>query len=199
VAWRSRPGSPGPEDPDGAAVDRVRRGDARAFDELVQAHQHRLVNYLTALVGNHADAEDAAQEAFLRAFRGMSQFKGLSLFKTWLYQIATNVARTQAGRRGARPETSGGLLAGGEADAVVPVDPGDLEARVVLRDRLDRALATLPEDLRQAVILRDVEGWDYLEIAAMAGIPIGTVESRIFRARQRLRELLAPAVREEAS
>lgn len=193
MAWRSGPRGPGPEDPDGAAVGRVQQGDARAFDELVVKYQDRLVNYVRALGAGHADAEDAAQEAFLRAFRGLGRFRRLSHFKTWLYQIATNVTRTAARRRAARPEAASGLLADAEAGASPPAGADDLEARIVARDRLDRALAALPEDLRQAVVLRDVEGWEYREIAAMVGVPIGTVESRIFRARRRLRDLLGPS------
>jgi RNA polymerase sigma-70 factor (ECF subfamily) len=133
-----------------------------------------------------------AQEVFLRAYRGLGRFRGQSSFKTWLYQIATNTARTHAAKRRSRPEEAVGSFGGGDPnEAPVAVSAEDLEASVVLRDRLDRALAALPEEQRQAIVLRDVEGFDYKEIAEMLSIPIGTVESRIFRARQRLRELLS--------
>jgi RNA polymerase sigma-70 factor (ECF subfamily) len=174
-------------------VDRARRGDRDAFGELVRKYQDRIVNYARALVSDAADAEDIGQETFLRAYRALGRFRRQSLFKTWLYQIATNVARTALARRRARAEDGRGSFAGGGEPALVePPSPEDVEATVVNRDRIDRALAALPEDLRQAVVLRDVEGFEYREIAGLLEIPIGTVESRIFRARERLREALAP-------
>ncbi|MEZ5319051.1 MAG: sigma-70 family RNA polymerase sigma factor [Vicinamibacterales bacterium] len=177
-------------DPDAVDVQRARKGDAGAFDALVRRHQDRLVNYLAAFLGNAADAEDVAQEAFVRAYRALRQFRGQSAFKTWLFQIATNAARTHRARRVSRREVSTEPV-----DAEAPVreveSHEDLESRVVLRDRLDRALRALPDDQREAVILRDVEGFDYREIADLLDVPMGTVESRIFRGRQKLRLLLA--------
>lgn len=192
MAWRRGSGDPARADPDAAAVDRARRGDPDAFDELVRKYQDRLVNYLRALVSNTADAEDLAQDAFIRAYRGLGRFRGRSLFRTWLYQIATNVARTHHARRSTgsnRGQTPVEPLA--ERDE--PASPVSLEARIVLRDRIDRALAALPAELREAVVLRDVEGLEYREIADLMGVPIGTVESRIFRGRQRLRAALGSA------
>jgi RNA polymerase sigma-70 factor (ECF subfamily) len=181
-------------DPDRALVDRARAGDLDAFGELVRKYQHRLVNYASALLSNVADAEDVTQEAFLRAYRGLARFRGASSFKTWLYQIVTNAARTHLAHRRAGVEVSGEGQAAGSEDALPGLDdlpgPEDLESAVVRRDRIDRALAGLPPDLRETVVLRDVEGLDYREIAAALDIPMGTVESRIFRARQRLRTAL---------
>ena len=178
------------DDPDGPLVDRARRGDADAFDEIVRRYGDRLVNYIRAMLWQHADAEDVAQEVLVRAYRALGRFRGQSSFKTWLYQIATNTARTHLAKRRGRVEDPVGSFSEDDAVRARAVSPDDVEARVVQRDRIDRALAALPEDQRQAVVLRDVEGFDYREIAAMVDIPIGTVESRIFRARQRLRELL---------
>lgn len=178
------------DDPDGPLVERARRGDADAFDEIVRRYGDRLVNYIRAMLWQHADAEDVAQEVFIRAYRALGRFRGQSSFKTWLYQIATNTARTHLAKRRGRAEDPVGSFSQNDAVSARAVSPDDVEARVVQRDRIDRALAALPEDQRQAVVLRDVEGFDYREIAAMLDIPIGTVESRIFRGRQRLRELL---------
>lgn len=177
-------------DQDQALVDRARRGDADAFGDLVRAYQHRIVNFTRALVWNAADAEDVAQEAFLRAYRGLKGFRGGSSFKTWLYQIAANAARTHAARRRDRPEQASGDPSVTPESFGQPTTGEDVEAEVVRRDRVDRALQALPEDLRIAVILRDVQGLDYGEIAQVLDVPLGTVESRIFRGRARLRALI---------
>ena len=131
----------------------------------------------------------------VKAYRSLGRFRGESSFKTWLYTIATNTARTALERRGRRErvehqslddETE--VLSAGSVPSGLP----DAETTLVARDTIDRALAVLPDDLRIAVVLRDVEGLDYKEIAKVTGAPMGTVESRIFRARQRLRTLLLP-------
>ena len=174
-------------------VEGARRGEAEAFGELVRRYQHRIVNYISAMVNDRADAEDVAQEVFVRCYRALGQFRGESSFKTWLYQIATNAAWTELGRRRSSLEDAAG------DPAATPHAFGDassgenLEASLIQRDAIDRALATLPAELREAVVLRDVEGLDYREIAEALDIPIGTVMSRIFRARQKLKELLREA------
>jgi RNA polymerase sigma-70 factor (ECF subfamily) len=192
VARRDGPGAPG-ADPDRALVDRARRGDTSAFEDLVRAHQHRVVNFARALVSDAADAEDVAQEAFLRAYRGLRSFRGTSTFKTWLYQIVTNTARTHLARRRGRLDRPVGDTLAPSAAYREPASEEDVEGGVVTRDEIDRALATLPIEMREAVVLRDVEGLDYTEIAAALGVPIGTVESRIFRGRARMRSALRDA------
>lgn len=184
-----RPGPPA--DQDQALVQRARRGDADAFGELVRAYQHRIVNFTRALVSDAADAEDVSQEAFMRAYRGLSGFRGGSSFKTWLYQIAANTARTHLAKRRDRPEQAAGDPATTPEAFGQPTTGEDVEGDVIRRDRLDRALQALPEDMRVAVVLRDVEGLEYAEIARTLGVPLGTVESRIFRGRARLRALIA--------
>lgn len=182
-------------DPDQALVAAAVAGEREAFEALVRRHQTRIVNYAMAIVKDPADAEDVAQETFIRAYRSLARFRGDSSFKTWLYTIATNAARTGLERRGRRGRVEDGSLddeAGPLAAADVPAGDADAETALVRREAIDRALAALPPDLRVAVVLRDVEGLDYKEIAAATGAPIGTVESRIFRARRRLRPLLQP-------
>ncbi len=182
-------------DPDQALVADAVAGDREAFEALVRRHQTRIVNYAMALVKDPADAEDVAQETFIRAYRSLARFRGDSSFKTWLYTIATNAARTGIERRGRRARMENESLdddAAPLAAADVPAGDADAETALVRREAIDRALAALPPDLRVAVVLRDVEGLDYKEIAAATGAPIGTVESRIFRARRRLRPLLQP-------
>jgi RNA polymerase sigma-70 factor (ECF subfamily) len=179
-----------PADPDQALVDRARRGDTDAFGDLIRAHQHRIVNFTKAMLSDAADAEDVAQEAFLRAYRGLGGFRGGSSFKTWLYQIAANTARTHLAKRRDRPEQASGNPSETPEAFGQPTTGEDVEASVIRRDRVDRALLALPEDLRVAVILRDVEGMDYGEIARTLDVPLGTVESRIFRGRARLRALI---------
>ena len=172
-------------DADLELVERARKGDLDAFGDLVGRHQVGLVRYLSHMVSNVPDAEDVAQEAFLRAHRALKDFRGQSAFKTWLYQIATNAARTHLDKRRTRRE-----------DRTQDVDDMEIgsgeqvERRIVAHDQLRRALAELPDDWREAVVLRDIEGLDYREIAEALNIPIGTVESRIFRGRQRLKQIV---------
>ena len=184
----------GSADEDQALVERARLGDSAAFGALVRAYQHRVVNFARAMVGDAMDAEDVAQDAFLRAWRGLGGFRGGSSFKTWLYQIVTNAARTHRTKRQSRPDRA----AGDSSDAASVIgrlaSSDNPEAEAIRRDAIDQALQALPEDWRAAVVLRDIEGLDYAEIARALAIPIGTVESRIFRGRARLRALVADRV-----
>ena len=171
-------------------------GDVAAFEKLVQRHQTRLVGYLRGLTNTESDAEDLAQEAFLRAYRSLKGFRGTSSFRTWLYQIATNAFRNWLEkRRNQAPVNAGSIDAPppGMDEPVEPMGEENPEAQRVQRDAIDRALAQLPADQREAVLLRDVEGFEYREIAEQLGVPLGTVESRIFRGRARLKELLRSA------
>jgi RNA polymerase sigma-70 factor (ECF subfamily) len=173
-------------------VDAAAGGSREAFDELVVRYQGQVLNLVRAMTADDNDAEDLAQEAFIRAWRSIGTFRADSAFRTWLFGIAINLVRTHHGKRSRlrqffRPSPR-------DADGIdllerVPVADG-IEAPLAMREVIDRALSTLPEDMRAAVVLRDVQGLEYREIADALGLPIGTVESRIFRARQRLRPML---------
>jgi RNA polymerase sigma-70 factor (ECF subfamily) len=182
-------------DADRGLVEAAAAGDRDAFDKLVRRYQGVIVGLARSLTAGNVDAEDIAQEVFVRAWRSLPGFRGESTFRTWLHRIAINVVRSHQGRfaRLRRLFQSPPADRSPDVDSVEAApDRADLEAHLLLRDAIDRALASLPEELRQAVILRDVQGLDYKEIAAVLDVPIGTVESRIFRARQRLRPLLEP-------
>jgi RNA polymerase sigma-70 factor, ECF subfamily len=166
-------------------------GNRDAFDTLVRRHQSRIYGLVRILTRGADEAEDLAQEVFVRAFRGIGRFRGDSTFTTWLHRIAVNVVRSHGARRHlvmrvrARHEDDEPAL-----DRVPSAE--DLESAVIRRRMIDQALATLSDDARVAVTLRDVQGLEYHEIALIVGVPIGTIESRISRARRRLRPLLAP-------
>jgi RNA polymerase sigma-70 factor (ECF subfamily) len=180
-------------DADRDLVKAAAAGDRDAFDELVRRYQRPIVNLARAMTASDADVDDIAQEVFVRVWRSLAKFRGDSAFRTWLYGIALNVIRTHRGRRSKLRSLFWSAPADSEVDPVEEArDEGTgIEQKLMLRDAIDRALKRLPEELRGALVLRDVQGLEYREISEALGIPIGTVESRIFRARQRLRPLLA--------
>jgi RNA polymerase sigma-70 factor (ECF subfamily) len=173
------------EDPDLDLLPAAVGGDLDAFEALVRRYQRRMVTFVRAFA-SEADAEDLAQEVFVRVFKALSGFRGDSSFRTWLYKVAINVGRSHGDRR-RRQEPVWADSGADETTPFDPVDSADFEAALVTRDAVARALETLPEELRVAVTLRDIHGLDYRDIAQTTGAPMGTVESRIFRARQRLR------------
>lgn len=188
---------PTPADPDRPLVAEAAAGSREAFDELVRRHQARIFNLARALVGNDGDAEDLAQEAFIRAWRAIGRFRGASAFRTWLYRVAINVIRSHLARRSQQRLIWGWWpRKGSDAEPREAVLAGsvDVETGLLRREAIDRALSALPPDMRVAVTLRDIEGLEYREIAETLGVPIGTVMSRIARGRARLRPLLAPLV-----
>ena len=192
-----RPGHGGPPkgaaeaDADCALVEAAADGSRDAFDELVRRHQAAIVNLVRALTAR-GDAEDIAQEVFVRAWKSLRTFRGESAFRTWLHRIAVNVVHTSRARQGRMMRLFRQPL---PADREPAAGEEPTDARLARRQIVERALASLPEDLRVAVTLRDLQGLDYREIADALDVPIGTVESRIFRARQRLKPLLAPLVK----
>jgi len=184
-------------DPDRSLVDAAAAGDRDAFGALVSRYQSRIVNLARTLTSEAAEADDLAQETFVRVYKSIGGFRGDSTFRTWLYRVAVNVIHSYLAGRARRWHWFGSGTDERQremADVADAHGPRAIEDDVIRRDLIDRALASLPPDMRIAVTLRDMHGFDYAEIAAMLKIPIGTVESRIFRARQRLRPLLAPLV-----
>jgi RNA polymerase sigma-70 factor, ECF subfamily len=176
-------------DPDRALVEAAAAGGREAFDELVRRHHAAMITLVRVLTGGHGDADDLAQEVFVRAWRSLNGFRGDSTFRTWLHRVAINVVRTSQAREGRLRRLF--RRQAGERDAFDPPAPGEaIDTELARRQAIDRALASLPDELRVPVTLRDVQGLEYKEIAALLNVPIGTVESRIFRARQRLRPLL---------
>jgi RNA polymerase sigma-70 factor (ECF subfamily) len=178
-----------PDDPDLDLLPSAVDGDLDAFEALVRRYQHRIVSFVRAFTRRDEEAEDVAQEVFVRVFKGLGRFRGDSTFRTWLYRVAVNAGRSH-GERDRRQEV---VWTDSGADDETPFDPpdaADFETAWLTRDAVTRALGTLPQELRVAVTLRDVHGFEYRDIATMMGVPMGTVESRIFRARQRLRVAL---------
>ena len=180
-------------------VQRVQRGDKAAFDALVLKYQYKLVKLVSRYTRNPAEAEDVAQEAFIKAYRALPQFRGDSAFYTWLYRIAINTAKNAVVSRDRSPiEYDLDLQNPGESYEVQSrmkdsETPEGLVLTEEIRTTVNSAIDELPEDLRTAIMLRELEGLSYEEIAAAMDCPVGTVRSRIFRAREaidrRLREV----------
>lgn len=175
---------------DGELVRRARAGDSAAFGTLVERYQGRILRLVRGMVSEH-DAEDVAQDAFLKAFRKLDEFDERARFYTWVYRIASNAALDW--RKRERYRRHGDLPVGPEGEDAVPSNaPGPPVAarRREMAEAIDRAIAGLPDHYHQIVVLREVQGLSYEEIAEVLGISKGTVESRLFRARERLRETL---------
>jgi RNA polymerase sigma-70 factor (ECF subfamily) len=168
-----------------AFLDRLRSGDVRAFEELVVSHQHRVFGVALRMLDNAAEAEEIAQETFLRAHRSLAEFRGEAKVSTWLYAIVSRLCLNRlasADRRVARPGDEVLLrVADGGAGPQDAAERGELEAA------LHRAIADLAEERRVVVILRDLEGMAYDEIARALGLELGTVRSRLYRARMDLK------------
>lgn len=188
-------------DPDRVLAADAAAGSRDAFDELVLRHQARIYKLARILTGGDADAEDLVQETFVRAYRGIGRFRGESSFSTWLHRIAVNVIKSYLSRRSRQAPIVSPPLDDDRPETLIDrvASHEDLETVTLQRDAIDRALATLPEEQRLVVTLRDVQGLEYHEIATLIGLPIGTVESRVFRARQRLRPLLEPVIRRSSA
>jgi len=167
--------------------DRLRRGDPRAFEELVIAYQHRVFGVALRMLRNRGEAEEIAQEVFLRVHRAVGNFRGEAKLSTWLYAITSRLClnRLASGeRRMAREGEESLERLRADADPAAHAERGELEAA------LQRAITELPEERRVVVVLRDFEGLSYEEIAAALDLPLGTVRSRLHRARTDLKEKL---------
>ncbi len=189
------------KDTDEQLVERVFSGETRAFELLVLRYQHRLLGLIGRLVRDPHEAEDIAQETFIKAYKALGNFRGESAFYTWLYRIAINTANNYLVSRGRRPpDTDVDIDDDEQIEAQVALadhdDPASNHQRDELKKAIDQAIAELPEDLRTAFTLREFSGLSYEEITEIMGCPVGTVRSRIFRAREaidnKIRPLLEP-------
>lgn len=179
-------------------VERVQRGDKRAFDLLVSKYQRKLGRLLSRFIRDPSEVEDVTQEAFIKAYRALPGFRGESAFYTWLYRIGINTAKNHLVAMGRRAPTSTEL----DAEEAESVEAGEQlrdlntpENQMMSRqvgDTVNQTLQELPEELRTAITLREIEGLSYEEIATVMQCPVGTVRSRIFRAREAVAEKLRP-------
>lgn len=182
---------------DRALVQRVQQGDKAAFDLLVRKYQHKLGGLISRYISDWSECQDVAQEAFIRAYRAIGNFRGDSQFYTWLYKIAVNTAKNHLVAHNRRPPTDDI-----DAEDAVQYSSGerlrdtDTPEHELLRQEIERTVTEtveqLPEELRTAITLREVEGLSYEEIAEAMDCPIGTVRSRIFRAREAIDLKLQP-------
>lgn len=180
----------GLDESDLSLVRRVQRGDKGAFDLLVLKYQHKVVKLVMRYVRNPSEAEDIAQEAFIKAYRALPQFRGDSAFYTWLYRISINTAKNAVASRQRSPieydldlqDNDSSYEA--QARLADPDTPEGLVLTEEIRQTVNAAIEALPEDLRTAIVLRELEGLSYEEIASAMECPVGTVRSRIFRARE---------------
>src|SRR6187455_3638056 len=187
----------GDREVDQELVLRAQRGDKRAYELLVMKYQRKLGRLLSRWVRDPAEVEDVTQEAFIKAYRALPSFRGDSAFYTWLYRIAINTAKNHLVASGRKPisydldtqdpEQAGILNELRELDT-----PEALVQSEEIRDTINRAIHALPEELRTAILLREIEGLSYEEIAQTMECPVGTVRSRIFRAREAIDKALAP-------
>ncbi|MBI3546594.1 MAG: RNA polymerase sigma factor RpoE [Gammaproteobacteria bacterium] len=178
-------------------VVRVQQGDKTAFDLLARKYQHKIAKLVSRFVRDRGEVEDVTQEALIKAYRAIGSFRGESAFYTWLYRIAVNTAKNYLESMGRRPPGSDMEIEGAEL-----IESGDglrdlaTPERQALTDEIaatvHRVIEQLPEDLRTAITLREIEGLSYEEIAQMMDCPIGTVRSRIFRAREAIDQELRP-------
>jgi len=191
----------GEREVDQLLVERVQKGDTKAFDVLVGKYQHKIISLISRYVSDHSEAMDVAQEAFIKAYRALPRFRGDSAFYTWLYRIAINTAKNHLVALSRRPPQSDVDASDAEQYAVDTrlkdrSSPEHELLREEIENTIHQAISDLPDDLRVAITLREMEGMSYEEIATTMECPIGTVRSRIFRAReaidQRLRPLLDP-------
>lgn len=181
------------KDTDKQLVARVQKGDKRAFDMLVLKYQYKVHAIISRYIKDFDEVNDVSQEAFIKAYRALAKFRGESQFYTWLYRIAVNTAKNYLVARNRRPPASD--VDAADADYYEGGDrlrdiasPENLLYRDELEAVVDSAIKDLPEDLRTAVTLREFEGLSYEEIAEVMGCPVGTVRSRIFRAREAIDE-----------
>lgn len=178
-------------------VMRVQRGDMAAFDLLVRKYQNRVAAVISRYVHDFSEVQDVAQETFVRAWRAIGGFRGDAQFSTWLHRIAVNTAKNHLVSMGRRPPTDDIEVSDAEQfESALRLRDNDTPERELMRHEMEqtvlRAVEGLPADLREAITLREVDGLSYEEIAQRMDCPIGTVRSRIFRAREAIDDQLRP-------
>ena len=187
----------GEQKADQVLVERVQGGDKAAFDLLVLKYQNKVVNLISRYVHDSAEVYDVAQEAFIKAYRALPNFRGDSAFYTWLYRIAINTAKNYLVAQGRRPpktdiDVEDAEQYGSNDDLREYETPDGMLQKSEIERVVIEAMEKLPEDLRTAITLRELEGLSYEEIAQAMGCPVGTVRSRIFRAREAIHKQLEP-------
>ncbi len=187
----------GEREVDQELVVRVQKGDKRAFDLLVLKYQHKVVNLISRYIRDHSEVYDVAQEAFIKAYRALPQFRGESAFYTWMYRIAINTAKNYLVSQGRKlPSIDIDAQDAEQFEGESGLKDNDTPERITLKDEIEqtvlKAIEDLPEDLRAAITLRELEGLSYEEIAETMQCPVGTVRSRIFRAREAIDKRLQP-------
>lgn len=187
-------------DVDAKLVARVQAGDKAAFDLLVLKYQRKILRLLSRMLRDQSEIEDVMQEAFIKAYRALPQFRGDSAFYTWLYRIAINTARNWMASQARRP-SSPSLHQSEDGETFDEIDnlidnntPESLLASREIAESVNETIQALPAELRTAIVLREIEGLSYEEIAQAMGCPIGTVRSRIFRAREAIASKLRPII-----
>ncbi|MEM0516643.1 RNA polymerase sigma factor RpoE [Pseudoalteromonas sp. YIC-827] len=189
------------QDFDLALVRKVQQGDKNAYNLLVAKYQNKIAGLISRYVANQGDIADVAQEAFIKAYRALPNFRGDSAFYTWLYRIAVNCAKNYLVAQGRRPPANDVDADDAEfyegADSLRSnASPENLLLSDEVRDVIFATIDKLPEDLKTAITLRELEGMSYEEIAAVMDCPVGTVRSRIFRAREAIDNKLTPLIGE---
>lgn len=186
----------GEQEFDSELVQRAKNGDKTAFDMLVRKYQHRIAAVVSRFVRDYAECQDVVQDSFIRAYKSLSGFRGDSQFYTWMYRIAVNTAKNHLSSKKRRPSFDVELDDAENIDGGIYIQNNDTPEHELLRDEIaqvvTRALELLPEDIRQAITLREMEGLSYEEIADVMNTPVGTVRSRIFRAREAIDARLRP-------
>ncbi|PHS20182.1 MAG: RNA polymerase sigma factor RpoE [Kangiella sp.] len=186
-------------DLDAELVKRVQAGDKKAFDILVIKYQNKIFSIISRFISDHAEVNDVAQDAFIKAYKALPNFRGESAFYTWIYRIAINTAKNYLTARGRRPPSSD--IDSQEAETYTI--GGSLQEHaspetLLMRDQLKKVIFdtidSLPGDLKTAITLREIEGMSYEEIAESMDCPVGTVRSRIFRARETIDEQIKPLI-----
>lgn len=189
----------GTRETDQQLVERAQQGDNRAFDLLVRKYQHKIIGLISRYIHDHAEVQDVAQEAFIKAYRALGNFRSESAFYTWMYRIAINTAKNHLVSRSRRPPGSDVDISDAEIiDHSGRLADSESPEASIARDQLEaavyQAIENLPDDLRTAITLRELDGLAYEDIAQVMQCPVGTVRSRIFRAREAVDEHIRPMV-----